>query len=46
MLEKMKLANVEEKPKRQIKTALKYFDKTIETMKVLMKILGIEVFFD
>lgn len=42
----MKLANVEEKPKRQIKTALKYFDKTIETMKVLMKILGIEVFFD
>lgn len=46
VLEQFKLANENDKPKKQTKTALKYLDKTIQTMRVLMRVLGIEIFFD
>jgi hypothetical protein len=46
VLEQLKLDNENDKPKKQVKTALKYLDKTIQTMRVLMRVLGIEIFFD
>jgi hypothetical protein len=46
VLEQLKLANENEKPKRQVQTALKYLDRTIQTMRMLMRVLGIEIFFD
>ncbi len=46
VLEQLQLDNEGDKPKKQVKTALKYLDKTIQTMRVLMRVLGIEIFFD